>query len=117
LVWGGGEGFGGGPARGKGTLEYRTLGGVIPHQGGARGSAGLDPKRRGGPLSKYASRSQFCFCKPYRIGHENQIKSFLTHSLFSAEQVGPFAVQRAEALPELFQEQNHQRAGGQPRIR
>jgi hypothetical protein len=53
---GGGEGFGGGPARGKGTLEYRTLGGVIPHQGGARGSAGLDPKRRRGPLLKYASR-------------------------------------------------------------
>jgi hypothetical protein len=52
---GGGKGFGGGPARGKGTLEYRTLGGVIPHQGGgARGSAGLDPKRRGGPLLKYA---------------------------------------------------------------
>jgi hypothetical protein len=33
LVWGGG-GFGGGPARGEGTLEYRTLGGVITHQGG-----------------------------------------------------------------------------------
>jgi hypothetical protein len=56
-VGGGGEGFGGGPAWGEGTLEYRTLGGVIPHHGGARGSAGLDPKRRGGPLLKYASRS------------------------------------------------------------
>ncbi len=51
---GGGKGFGGGPARREGTLENRILGGVIPHQGGARGAAGLDPKRRGGPLLKYA---------------------------------------------------------------
>ena len=36
LVWGGGggKGLGGGHAQGEGTLECRTLGGVIPRQGG-----------------------------------------------------------------------------------
>ncbi len=47
--------FGNGVAQPGGKVhyvEYRTLGGVIPHQGGARGSAGLGPKRRGGPFIK-----------------------------------------------------------------
>ncbi len=38
---------------------------------------------RGGPLLKYALRSQFCDCVPYRISQENSLKSFLTHSLFN----------------------------------
>jgi len=52
-VWGGGgEGFGGGPARGKGTLEYRTLGGVIPHQGGGKRICWSGPEKEGGPFIK-----------------------------------------------------------------
>jgi hypothetical protein len=57
LVWGGGgKGLGGGPARGEGTLEYRTLGGAIPHQGVGKGNLRSGPDKEGGPLLKYASR-------------------------------------------------------------
>jgi hypothetical protein len=65
---------------------------------------------------------QFCYfgkktIPVNKIGLEHQKQSFSCLTLFPAEQVGPFAVKRAEALPELFQEQNHQRARGQPRVR
>ena len=58
LVCGGGEqGFGGGPARGEGTLEYRTSGGDIPHQGGGgKRSCWSGPEKEGGPLLKYTLR-------------------------------------------------------------
>jgi hypothetical protein len=57
LVWGGGggKGLGGGLAQGEGTLECRTLGGVIPRQGWGKRSWRSGPDKEGGPLLKYAS--------------------------------------------------------------
>jgi hypothetical protein len=52
---GGGKGLGGGLAQGEGTLECRTLGGVIPRQGGGKRSWRSGPDKEGGPLLKYAS--------------------------------------------------------------
>jgi hypothetical protein len=52
LVWGGYRGSGVAQPGGGGTLEYRTQGGDIPHQG--RGGCWSGPKKEGGPLIKNA---------------------------------------------------------------
>ena len=70
LVCGGGgvQGFGGGSARGEGTLEYRTPGGDIPHQGGGQEELLVWTRKGGGALIKIYFKVVVIKCKPYRTG-------------------------------------------------
>ncbi len=65
---GGVQGFGGGSARGGGTLEYRTLGWVIPHQGGGQEELLVWTRKGGGALIKIYFKVVVIKCKPYRTG-------------------------------------------------
>jgi hypothetical protein len=67
--------------RGEGTLEYRTLGGAIPHQGEGQEELLVWTRKGGGALIKIYFKVVVIKCKPYRIGLKKSIKSLLTHSL------------------------------------
>ncbi len=78
---GGVQGFGGGSARGEGTLEYRTPGGDNPTKGEGQEELLVWARKGGGALIKICFKVVVLKCEPYRIGLKSSIKSLLTHSL------------------------------------
>ncbi len=77
------QGFGGGSARGEGTLEYRTPGGDIPHQGGGQEELLVWTRKGEGALTKICFKVVVLKCEPYRIG--KKLNKKFAHSLTMTE--------------------------------